>query len=63
MKIVWWMRILMIILKYVIYKGEGWNGVGLCGKVLVAGRLQGGGFCEKLQEASPMCNRANASQP
>jgi len=53
----------MIILKYVIYKGEGWNGVGLCGKVLVAGRLQGGGFCEKLQEASPMCNRANASQP
>jgi len=35
--------------------------VGLCGKVLVAGGYKRGGFCEKLQEASPMSNRANAS--
>jgi len=35
--------------------------VGLHGKVLVAGSTRGG-FCEKLLEASPMSDRANASQ-
>ena len=34
----------------------------LCGKVLVAGWLQVGGFYEKLLEASPMTDRANASR-
>jgi len=36
--------------------------VGLCGKVLVTGGLQGGGFCEKLLEASSLSDRASASQ-
>jgi len=49
----------MIILKYVIHSGEGWNAVGLRGKVL---GLQSGGFCEKLLEASPISDKANASQ-
>ncbi|GAB0181127.1 mitochondrial enolase superfamily member 1 [Grus japonensis] len=35
--------------------------VGLHGKVLVAGGYRGG-FCEKLLEASPVSDRANASQ-
>ena len=35
--------------------GFGWQ--GFCSRV-----LQGGGFCEKLLEASPMSNRASASQ-
>jgi len=40
-----------------------WEGgtLGLCGQVLAAGGYRGG-FCEKLLEASPMCNGANASQ-
>jgi len=36
--------------------------LGLHGKILVAGGIQGGGFCEKLLEASPVSDRANASQ-
>ena len=35
------MWILRIILNYVIYRGNGWNVVGLHGKVLVARGLQG----------------------
>jgi len=35
--------------------------VGLRGKVLVVGEIYRGGFCEKLQEASPMFDRASAS--
>jgi len=34
---------------------------GFCGKVLVVGGYRGG-FCEKLREASPMSDRASASQ-
>jgi len=36
--------------------------VDLRGKVLVAGAIQAGGFCEKLLEAFPMSDRANTSQ-
>ena len=35
--------------------------LGLCGKILVAGGYMGG-FCEKLLEASPVSDRANASR-
>jgi len=37
--------------------------VGLCGKVFVVGRGYRVGFCEKLLEASPVSDRANASWP
>ena len=36
--------------------------LGLCGKVLVAGGGYRGGFCEKLLEAPPVSDRANASR-
>jgi len=36
--------------------------MGLCGRVLVAGVGCRGGFCEKLQEASPMSDRASDSR-
>ena len=36
--------------------------LGLRGKVLVVGGYRGG-FCEKPVEASPMSDRASASQP
>ncbi|GAB0207921.1 interleukin-15 [Grus japonensis] len=36
--------------------------LGLRGKVLVAGGIYRGGFCEKLLEASPVSDRANASR-
>jgi len=37
------------------------NVTGLRGKVFVAGGYRGG-FCEKLRDASPMSDKANASQ-
>ena len=36
--------------------------MGLRGKVLVAGGVQGGGFCAKLPEASSVSDRASARQ-
>ena len=36
--------------------------LGLHGKVLLAGAGYRGGFCEKLLEASPVSDRANASR-
>ena len=44
-------------LKYAFNRGEGWNVVGLRGKVLVAGGHRGG-FCEKDLEAAPYLGRA-----
>lgn len=55
------MCILMLILKYVIHRDEGWDALGLCGKVLVEGGL---GLCllQKEARSCPMSDRVNASQ-
>lgn len=53
---------LMIILKHMVPRGEGWNVLALRGKVWVAGRSgYMSGFCEELPEVSPMSSIANAS--
>lgn len=35
--------------------------LGLCGQVVIEGEGYRGGFCDKLPEASPTCDGANAS--